>query len=272
MRETLRARLVGADGKTRRAASRDERVEHVGVLMRRMKALLNTRIGHTSRRSEVVCAERGNGGGVICSHTQRLGKRIGIGRGRGPIVEDVVHHCRRKAVVAPHKDDGGRKRRQRALEHVATSAHEGGSTIEEKGDIGTEGTGNRHESLVVYGNVREPCIRLEHRGRIARTTAEPTACRNMLLDFDDDRGIGSGQRSPASLFDCVDSAKDKVIARIETVDIACQQHVRPRPRLQRLRNNTGLDVNVHDIVQIELLEDGAQRMVAINWRIRYRKA
>lgn len=30
-------------------------------------------------------------------------------------------------------------------------------------------------------------------------------------------------------------------------------------------------MNAHDIVQIELLEDGAQRMVAIDWRIGYRE-
>ena len=48
--------------------------------------------------------------------------------------------------------------------------------------------------------------------------------------------------------------------------------MRSRLRLQHLRSNTRFDVNAHDIVQIELLEDGAQRMVAINWRIRYRKA
>lgn len=272
MRETLRARLVGADGKTRRPASRDERVEHVGVLMRRMKALLNTRIGRTSRRSEVVCAERGNGGGVICGHTQRLGERISIGRGFGIIVEGVVHRCRRKAIIASHKDDGDRKRWQRALEHIAASAHEGASAVEEECDIGSEGAGNRHEALIVHGNVHELRVRLERRSRIARATAEPATCRDMLLDLDDERGIGSGCRVPASLLGRIDSAKDEVIMRVEAVDVACQQHMRSRLRLQHLRSNTRFDVNAHDIVQIELLEDGAQRMVAINWRIRYRKA
>ena len=94
----------------------------------------------------------------------------------------------------------------------------------------------------------------------------------MLLDLDDERGIGSGCRRPASLLGCVDGAKDEIITRIEAVDIACQQHVRSRLRLQCLRSNTRLDVNAHDIVQIELLKDRAQRMVAIGWRIRYREA
>lgn len=93
----------------------------------------------------------------------------------------------------------------------------------------------------------------------------------MLLDLDDERGIGSGCRRPASLLGCIDSAKDEVITRVEAVDIACQQHMRSRLRLQRLRSNTRFDVNAHDIVQIELLEDGAQRMVAIDWRIGYRE-
>ena len=93
----------------------------------------------------------------------------------------------------------------------------------------------------------------------------------MLLDLDDERGIGSDCRRPASLLGCIDSAKDEVITRVEAVDIACQQHMRSRLRLQRLRSNTRLDVNAHDIVQIELLEDGAQRMVAIDWRIGYRE-
>lgn len=93
----------------------------------------------------------------------------------------------------------------------------------------------------------------------------------MLLDLDDERGIGSGYRRPASLLGCIYGAKDEVITRVEAVDIACQQHVRSRLRLQRLRSNTRFDANAHDIVQIELLEDGAQRMVAIGWRIRYRE-
>lgn len=257
MRETLRARLVSADGKTRRAASRDERVEHVGVLMRRMKAPLNTRIGRTSRRSEVISTERGDGSGVICGQTQRLGERIGIGRGFGIIVEGVVHRCRREAIVASHKDDGDRKRWQRALEHVTAPAHECASAVEEEGDIGPEGAGNRHEALIVHGNVHELRVRLERRRRIARATAEPATCRDMLLDLDDERGIGSGCRRPASLLGRIDSAKDEVIMRVEAVDVARQQHMRSRLRLQRLRSNTRFDVNAHDIVQIELLEDGA---------------
>lgn len=272
MRETLRTRLVSADGKTRRPASRDERVEHVGVLMRCMKALLNARVGRAGRRSEVICAERGNGSGVIYGHTQRLGERIGIGCGHGIIVEGVVHRCRREAIAASHKDDGSRKWWQRALEHVTASTHEGAATVKEEGDIGTEGTGNRHEPPVMYGNVRKLCVRLEHRSRIARTTAEPTTRRDMLLDLDDERGIGSGCRVPASLLGRIDSAKDEVIMRVEAVDVACQQHVRSRLRLQCLRSNTRFDVNAHDIVQIELLENGAQWMVAIGWRIGYREA
>lgn len=271
MRETLRTRLVSADGKTRRPASRDERVEHVGVLMRRMKAPLNTRVGRTSRRPEVVCAERGNGSGVVCGHTQRPGERIGIGCGSGIIVEGVIHRCRREAIVASHKDDGGRKRRQCTLEHIAASAHEGASAVKEEGDIGTESTGNRHEALIMHGNVRELRVCLERRSRIARATTKPATCRDMLLDLDDERGIGSDCRRPASLLGCIDSAKDEVITRVEAVDIACQQHMRSRLRLQRLRSNTRFDVNAHDIVQIELLEDGAQRMVAIDWRIGYRE-
>ena len=167
MRETLRTRLVGADGKTRRSASRDERVEHVGVLMRCMKALLDTRVGRTGRGSEVVCAERGNGSGVICGHTQRPGKRIGIGRGFGIIVEGAVHRCRREAIVASHKDDGGCKRWQRALERITASTHEGASAVEEEGDIGAESAGNRDEALIVHGNARELRVRPERRSRIA---------------------------------------------------------------------------------------------------------
>ena len=271
MRETLRTRLVGADGETRRSASRDERVEHIGMPMCHMKALLNTRVGRTGRGPKVVCAECGNGGGVVCGHTQRLGERISIGRRHGVIVEGAVHRCRRKAIVASHEDDGGCKRWQRALEQVTASAHEGASAVEEEGDVGTENTGNRNKALIVHGNVRESRVRLERRSRIARATAEPTTCWDMLLDLDDERGTVSDCRRPASLLGCVDGAKDEVITRVEAVDVACQQHMRSRLRLQRLRSNTRLDMNAHDIVQIELLEDGAQRMVAIDWRIGYRE-
>lgn len=271
MRETLRTRLVGADGKTRRTASRNECVEHVRVRVRCMKALLNTRVGRTGRRPEVIGAACGNGGDVIRGHAQRPGERIGIGNGHGIIVEGAVHRCRGKTIVASHEDDGGRKRRQRTFEHVAASAHEGTSAIEEEGDVGTKGTGNRNEPLIVHGNVRELRVRLERRSRIARATTKPATCRDMLLDLDDERGIGSDCRRPASLLGCVDGAKDEVITRVKAVDIACQQHMRSRLRLQRLRSNTRLDMNAHDIVQIELLEDGAQRMVAIDWRIGYRE-
>lgn len=131
-----------------------------------MKALLNTRVGRTGRGPKVVCAERGNGGGVVCGHTQRLGERIGIGRRHVVIVEGAVHRCRRKAIVASHEDDGGCKRWQRALEQVTASAHEGTSAIEEEGNIGTKGTGNRNEPFIVHGNVRELRVRPEHRSRI----------------------------------------------------------------------------------------------------------
>ena len=124
----------------------------------------------------------------------------------------------------------------------------------------------------MHRDVHELRVRLEHRSRITRATTKPATCRDMLLDLDDERGIGSGCRVPTSLLGRIDGAKDEVIARVEAVDVACQQHMRSRLRLQRPRSNTRFDVNAHDIVQIELLEDGTQRMVAIGWRIGYREA
>lgn len=272
MREALRSRFIRTDGKARRAAPGNERGKHVGMRERRIDTLLDARISRTGGRAEVIRAKGRETSEIIRDLVQRMCESIGIGSWHGALVKRVIHRGCGQAVVASHENDEGCQRRQRTFEDIAATTHERGLSVEEEGDVGTYAACHGNQALVENIDTGELRVGLECGGRIARTATKATTCRDVLLDFDDERHVRRDSGIPAGLFGSIYRTKDEIVAWVEALDSAVKRDVRARLRGQRTLHDVLFCSHAHDVMQVELLEDGTRLMVAVMRWIGYGQA